>query len=192
MRVDRRLDSGGVVGLAVSLDAERPHVDPFTHRRQRADRRRQRIGHHRKRLDAEDGVDVAHHAEARHDEAVVEVLHAIDWCGAGASLPALAKAREGLDVGADRVVHADLSVGVVLVADHNRSLRDVFEPAVFHVELIRVVRVNVDRHGHVPERVADECQAGHVLADRRVALALERRVDQRELPERRRVVGEDP
>jgi hypothetical protein len=53
------------------------------------------------------------------------------------------------------------------------------------------VRVDVDGYGEVAEGGANEGQPGHVLADGGLALAFEDGVEQRELPEGRRVVGED-
>ena len=50
LAVDRRLQRLRVVGLAVARHAERPHVDPLLHRRQRGQRRRQRRRRRRQRL----------------------------------------------------------------------------------------------------------------------------------------------
>jgi hypothetical protein len=53
------------------------------------------------------------------------------------------------------------------------------------------VRIDVDRNRHLAELAADERKACLVLANRRLALGFEYRIDQRKLPRRRGFFGEN-
>ena len=52
------------------------------------------------------------------------------------------------------------------------------------------LRVDLDPHRRIVEAVVDQGQPGLVLADGRIALALEAGVDQGELPGRRGLLGQ--
>src|SRR5437764_11894411 len=104
---------------------------------------------------------------------------------------ALAKPREDRHVRADGIVESDFRRRVLLVADDDYCPRDVFEAAVLDPQLVGIARIDFDGGGEIAERVADQGQARHVFADRGVALTLEDGIDERELPERRRVVRQD-
>ena len=66
-----------------------------------------------------------------------------------------------------------------------------FEAAVLDPQLIGVSWVDVDGGQLVTEAVADQGEAGLMLADGGLALALKARVDQRELPGRGGLLGQD-
>ncbi len=191
MGIDRLLDGARVVGLSVALYTKGVDVHPAIGGRKRRDGRRQLVRQRAQRCGRIERVQVSDRACASDHETVVEVLDAIHPSSTRLRLSTLAKSRKRRHVRTEGVLEAHLGRGVVLVADDHDRFGDVLEPAVLHPQLIRIVRIDVDRHGHVTERVPDEREAGHVLANRGVALAVEHRVQQRELPERRRVVGED-
>src|SRR5262249_17237578 len=121
----------------------------------------------------------------------VEAGDSIDRCWTWLRPAALPELREHRDPAAHGILEADLRRRILLVADDDDRLADVLEPAVSRPQLIRIIRVDGDRDGDAAERVPDEGESGHVLADGGFALSFERRVDHRELPERRRVVGQD-
>jgi hypothetical protein len=89
------------------------------------------------------------------------------------------------------VLEADLGVDVVLVGDDDAGLGDVLEPDVLAPQPVAVAAIDLDPHGRVAHGHIDQGQAGLVLADRRVALALEGRVQQHEAPGRRGLLGQD-
>ncbi len=111
-----------------------------------------------------------------------------DRTAAGAGL---AGTHEHRHVDADRVLGAELRRRVARAVVENGRGADVLEPDVLEPQLIGVARIDADPDRHVPERRAHHRQAGLVLADGRLALSLEDRIDERVGPERRRVGGED-
>ncbi len=129
--------------------------------------------------------------QAGQDQPVVETPHAVDRALAGELLSALAVQSEYRHVLGDRVLEADLVQVALLAADDDGCAGDVLEPAVLRPELVVIVRVDIDADRNITERVANEGQARLVLADGRFALAFEQRIDECELPGRRRLVGED-
>ena len=81
--------------------------------------------------------------------------------------------------------------GLLLVADDDGGFGDILEAAILDPQLVGVLRIDVDGDRHIAKRVADQGEADLMLADRRFALAFEDRIDQRELPGRRSLLGED-
>jgi hypothetical protein len=89
------------------------------------------------------------------------------------------------------VVEADLRVDVVLVADDDGGLRHILEAHVLAPQPVAVAAVDLDADRGVADAGVDQREAGLMLADGGVALAFEGRIDQRELPGRRRLLGQD-
>ena len=86
---------------------------------------------------------------------------------------------------------ADLRHRVLFIADDHGGARDILESRVLHPELIGIAPRDLDADGHIPERAADDGEAGHVLADGGFTLPIEDRIDDGEGPVGRGVLGED-
>ena len=136
-------------------------------------------------------ADRAHLAFAGNDEPVIESFHLVDRALAGNRLAAFAQFGEGRHVAEHRVLESDFGERALLLADDDGGSGDVLEARVLNPELVGIARVDIDGRRHVAEGVADEGQAGLMFADGGFALALEGRIDQRELPGGRGLFRED-
>ena len=186
VRVDRALQRRGVVGLAVATHAQVAHAGPGGDRRQGADRGRADWGRPVQGRHVDGGLVAADLPQPRQGQPVAEGGHAVGRPGAWDALSTVAEAGEGRGGLGHGVLEADLGVGVVLVGDDHAGAADALEPHVLAPQPVAVARVDVDPHRGVPDRHVDQGQPRLVLAYGRLALAVEARVDQGELPRRRR------
>ena len=183
---DGLLDGGRFVGHAVALHAQRAQVHPRGGWRQGPDGIRQGRRHGGQRRGIEARLDFADSAQRRQRESVGEDLHLVNRAAPGQFAPAFAEPREHGHAAADHVLHVDLGHAVLLVRNHHRGPADVFEARILHPQLVGVARVDGNRGGDIAELVVHQRQPRFVLANGRFALPVERRIDQRELPRRRR------
>ncbi len=190
MRVDRLLQRGRIVGLAVALHAQVMGIGPGAGRRQRPHRAR-RGGRRTQRLGLPVGAETAHAAKRVDRQAVVERLDAVARTLPRDRLAAVAEAGEGRRVEADRIVEPDLGEAAVLGADDHRRLADILEADVLAPQRIRIALVDVDPDRHVLDRDVDQGQVDLMFADRGVALAVEAGIHQRELPGGRGLLADD-
>ena len=189
--VDRLLQGGGVVRLAVADRAQGADIDPLLHRRQVADRGRARRRHGGERLDVGGGGIVARVAECGHGEAIGEIGDPIGLALAVDRPAAVAEAGEDRAVDRQRIIEADLGEDILLVRDDDAGLRHIFEPDILAPEAVAVAAVDLDPDRRVPDRDIDEGEVDLMLADRRVALAVECRIEQGKLPGGRGLFGDD-
>src|ERR1035438_10894127 len=118
-------------------------------------------------------------------------FHLVYLSGSGKLPPALSKSRKHGHLMADDALQIDLRHPAAFIADQNSGPAYVLEPRVLHPKLVGIMRVDRDRGGHVAEIVVDQRQSRFVLPDGRLPLAVEGRIDHRELPGRRRLTRQD-
>src|SRR6266436_1625049 len=82
----------------------------------------------------------------------------------------------------DDVLHVDLSLRVLLVADNYGRAGHVLHASVLDPELVMERRLDGDRAGHVHETGTNKCESGGAFTDGGYALSFERGVHGCELP----------
>ena len=189
--VDRLLDRRRVVGLAVAFRAVGVHIGPLLRRRQRAQGADGRLQGRRQGRRLVVGRERPRFAHLLDEQAIVEFADGVVAALAGQCLAAVAKADERRHVARDGIFHADLGIDIVFVADDERGLADVLEAHVLAPQPVAITAVDLDADRGVLDFRVDHREAGLMLADRGVALALERRIHQRELPCRRCLFAQD-
>src|SRR5215469_9789919 len=78
------------------------------------------------------------------------------------------------------------------MAKHNRRPADLLKPRPHHPQLLGVPWIDRYRLRKLAKRVVNQRQSRFMLLDCCLALSLEARIDQRELPSRRRPLGHNP
>ena len=191
VRIDRGLDRHRVVAGVVALRARAAYVEPLRDRRQRPDRGLHPRGHHRDRCGVDARLVNARRAQSGQRQAVGERLDPVFRARPRHRLPAVAEPGEHRHAAGRRILETDLRVDIVFVADDDRGLGDVLEPYVPAPQPVAIAAVDLDPDRHVADAGVDQRQPGLVLADRCIALPVERRIEQRVLPRGRGLFGED-
>ena len=190
LAVDGFLERRRVVGAAVALRTEVQHIGPVVRRRQCAQCAcGRRGGRQRRRLVV--GRELAWLAHLLDKQAVVEFLHQVIAALAGQRPATVAKAHERRHVAGAGVFHADLRVHIVLVADDERGAADILEAHILAPQPVAITAVDLHAHRRVADVDIDQREARLMLADRGVALAIEGRIEQRELPGGRGLLAQD-
>ena len=123
------LDRIRIVCDAIALGAERAHVDPARHRRQRRDIRRNRRGHGIEGGCVEDIANRGRVADVVEVQPVRKRSDLVQRAFAYNLFGALAERREQRNVAAENVLHIDFGLRIVLVADQEGWARHSIEAA---------------------------------------------------------------
>src|SRR4030088_500503 len=130
-------------------------------------------------------------AYSRHRQPVAEGADTIGLPFTVDRTSAIAKSCEHRRVASERIVESNLRIDIVLVRDHYGGLAYIFESKVLAPQRVAVTTVNVDSHRHIAHGDVDQRQPCLMFADRCALLALERRINDGELPGRRSLFGHD-
>src|SRR5579863_1413498 len=109
-------------------------------------------------------------------------LHAVYFPRTGDLLSALPIRQENRNPAAHQILHVDFRARIVFVTDDHGGATDIFHARVFHPKFVEISWVDGNRARHILELWANQRQPGLVLANGRLALALEAGVNDRELP----------
>src|SRR5450432_23411 len=188
---DSLLNDSGLVGRSIALRTKGSQIDPCRDRRHAPDGVRRGWRHRFQRLGIVAGLDFSGCARRLKREAMRKDFHPVYLPGSGKLAAALAKTCKDRHLTADDALEINLGHPAVFIADQDGRAADVFKARVFYPKLVGILRVDRDGGGNIPELIVDQRQSRFILPDRRLALAVESRVDQRELPGSRWLARQD-
>ena len=191
MGVDRLLDGGGIVRLAIADNAQRADIHPLRHGRQVTDRRGARRRHGGQRLHIGLGAIFAHMAQVRHHEAIGEGGDLVGRPLARDRAAAVAEASEDRAVLRQRIFETDLREDILLVGDDDAGAADILEPDILAPQRVAIAAIHFYADGRVADGDIDHRQVDLMLTNGGVALPVEGRIDQRELPGGRGLFRDD-
>ena len=189
MRIDSLLNRRGIVRRTISLHPQRVHIHPLFTSRQRRNRSFPRRRNTTERRRVITHIDLAHRTFIRHDQSIVKRTDFVEIAFPRNLLSALAQQRKHRHILEHSVLKTNLSERTFLIADDHRRARNILKPAILPPKLIRIFGIDINRHRHIAKRIANQRQPRLMLANRCLALPFKDRINQRELPRRRSLLG---